>query len=387
MRLPFLRTKAAAPASGAKADAPQALRIPNWATPISSGAGDYAGQVRAAFLANPVAARAIRTITESAGGAPIISNPPGHPALALLRSCGFGASGPGLLETVAGHLLLHGNAYVDVACGADGLPAALFALRPERVSVEVDGDGWPVAHVYRVGTALRRYPVTGGDGAMPGLLHIRSFHPLDDQMGAGCLGAAAAAVAVHNSATQWNRALLDNAARPSGALMYQPGDGSTLNPEQFARLKDEMEAAFAGAANAGRPMLLEGGLSWQALSLSPAEMDFAGMREAAARDIALALGVPPLLLGMKGDNTYANYREANVALWRLTLLPLLGRLLGALAAHLDWWWPGLGFSVDRDAVPALAEDRERLWASVTAADFLSDAEKRQLLGLDVGAGA
>lgn len=387
MRLPFLRTKAAAEPQGRKADPGPRPVIPSWASPLISEGGGYAEQVRAAYLTNPVAARAIRMVTEGAGGAPILANPPGHPALALLASCGFGASGPGLLETLAGHLLLHGNAYVDVACGADGLPAALFALRPERVSVEVDGDGWPAAHVYRAGGAVRRYPVAGGVmGSVPGLLHIRSFHPLDDQLGAGCLGAAASAVAVHNAATRWNRALLDNAARPSGALVYQPGDGSTLSPDQFARLKAEMDAAFAGAANAGRPLLLEGGLSWQALSLSPAEMDFAGMREAAARDIALALGVPPLLLGLKGDNTYANYREANVALWRLTLLPLLSRLLGALAAHLGWWWPGLALSVDRDAVPALAEDRERLWASVSGADFLSDAEKRHLLGLQTEAG-
>jgi HK97 family phage portal protein len=379
MPFPFLRGRPAAPAVATKAAGP---RIPAWASPLSGGAGDYAGQVRAAFLSNPVAARAIRMVTEGAGGAPIISDPPDHPALMLLRSCGFGASGPGLIETLVGHLLLHGNAYVDVAVGADGLPAALFALRPERVSVEVDSDGWPVAHVYRVGTGMRQYPV-GGAG---GLLHIRSFHPLDDQLGAGCLGAAAAAVAVHNAATAWNRALLDNAARPSGALMYQPGDGSTLSPDQFARLRDEMETAFAGAANAGRPMLLEGGLSWQPLSLSPAEMDFAAMREAAARDIALALGLPPLLLGLKGDNTYANYREANVSLWRQTLLPLLTRVLGALSAHLGWWWPGLCLRVDLNAVPALAEDRERLWASVTAADFLTDNEKRQLLGLNLEKG-
>jgi HK97 family phage portal protein len=352
--------------------------VPAWATPVGDAAGGYAGQVRSAFLANPVASRAIRLVTEGAGGAPIISNPAGHPALALLASCGFGASGPGLIETLAGHLLLHGNAYVDVALGQDGLPAALFALRPERVSVEVDGSGWPAAHVYRAGGALRRYPAEPGGG----LLHIRSFHPLDDHHGAGCLAPAAGAVAVHNAAARWNQALLDNAARPSGALMYQPGDGSTLSPAQYERLRSEMEAAFSGAANAGRPMLLEGGLTWQALSLSPAEMDFAGMREAAARDIALALGVPPLLLGLKGDNTYANYREANVALWRLTLLPLLGRLLGALAAHLAWWWPGLNLAVDRDAISVLAEDRERLWASVTAADFLEAWEKRRILGLE-----
>jgi HK97 family phage portal protein len=375
MKLPFWRTKAAAPAP----------RVPSWAMPWQGGEAprSYEAQVRDSFLANPVAARAIRLVAEGAGGAPLVSNPPGHPALALLASAGFGASGPGLLETLAAQLLLHGNAFVEAAIGPDGLPAALFALRPERVTVESDSRGWPTGYLYRAGDMLTRYPAdTIGDRA--GLLHIRGFHPLDDHYGAGCLGAASGAVAVHNAAATWNRALLDNAARPSGALVYQPGDGSALSGEQFDRLKAEMEAAFSGAANAGRPMLLDGGLNWQPLSLTPAEMDFARARDTAAREIALAFGVPPLLLGLPGDATYANYKEANVALWRLTLLPLTARILSALSAHLQHWWPGLVLSVDRDAVPALSEDRERLWSQVSAADFLTDLEKRALLGLEAG---
>ena len=375
MKLPFWRTKAAAPAP----------RVPSWAMPWQGGEAprSYEAQVRDSFLANPVAARAIRLVAEGAGGAPLVSNPPGHPALALLASAGFGASGPGLLETLAAQLLLHGNAFVEAAIGPDGLPAALFALRPERVTVESDSRGWPTGYLYRAGDMLTRYPAdTIGDRA--GLLHIRGFHPLDDHYGAGCLGAASGAVAVHNAAATWNRALLDNAARPSGALVYQPGDGSALSGEQFDRLKAEMEAAFSGAANAGRPMLLDGGLNWQPLSLTPAEMDFARARDTAAREIALAFGVPPLLLGLPGDATYANYKEANVALWRLTLLPLTARILSALSAHLQHWWPGLVLSVDRDAVPALSEDRERLWSQVSAADFLTDLEKRMLLGLEAG---
>jgi HK97 family phage portal protein len=375
MKLPFWRTKAAAPMP----------RVPSWATPYQMGESprSYEAQVRASYLANPVAARAIRLISESAGGAPLVANPAGHPALALLASTGFGASGPGLLETLAAQLLLHGNAYVEAATGPDGLPAALFALRPERVTVEADAQGWPVGYVYRAGAAVTRYPAESlGDRA--GLLHIRAYHPLDDHYGVGCLAAAAGAVDLHNSAAKWNRALLDNAARPSGAIMYQPGDGSALSPEQYDRLKAEMETGFAGAANAGRPMLLEGGLSWQAMSLTPAEMDFARARDTAAREIALAFGVPPLLLGLPGDATYANYKEANVALWRLTLLPLTTRILSALSAHLQHWWPGLEVRVDRDAVPALSEDRERLWAQVSGAAFLSDAEKRAILGLEAG---
>ncbi len=372
----FWRTKAA-PA--------QTRRPPVWARAWTStdAPRDYASLVRESYLGNPVAARAIRMVAEGAGGAPLVSYPPRHPALSLLATPGTGASGPGLLETLAAQLLLHGNAYVEVSVGFDGLPQALYPLRPERVTVETDARGWPTGYLYRIGETVTRYPAeTIGDRV--GLLHIRAYHPLDDHYGAGCLGAAAGALDVHNAAAKWNKALLDNAARPSGALVYQPGDGSTLTTEQFERLRTEMEAGFSGAANAGRPMLLEGGLSWQALSLTPAEMDFAKARDTAAREIALAFGVPPVLLGLPGDATYSNYKEANVALWRLTLLPLLTRITGALSAHLRLWWPDLQLSVDRDAVPALAVDRELLWSQVGAATFITDAEKRVILGLDAG---
>ncbi|MCB2067957.1 MAG: phage portal protein, partial [Erythrobacter sp.] len=82
-----------------------------------------------------------------------------------------------------------------------------------------------------------------------------------------------------------------------------------------------------------------------------------------------------------GDNTYANYREANRALWRLTLLPLASKLLDGLSLGLAPWFPELALRVDLDRVTALSEDRERLWSQVTNADFLSDDEKRAMLGL------
>ena len=163
-------------------------------------------------------------------------------------------------------------------------------------------------------------------------------------------------------------------------MVYDPGDGAALSPDQFRRLKEEMEAGFAGAGNAGRPMLLEGGLKWQSLSLSPADMDFAGTKAAAAREIALAFGVPPMLLGLPGDSTHANYREANKALWRLTVLPLAGAILEALSTGLASDFPEARIEVDLDRVPALVEDRERLWAMVSRADFITAEEKRQMVG-------
>jgi HK97 family phage portal protein len=341
---------------------------------------DYARAVRTAYLDNPVAQRAVRLVAEGLAGAPLR---PTDPALARLIAAT--SAGQALLETLASHLLLHGNAYVQVLKDGRGRPAELFALRPERMQAVLGADGWPTGFVYRTGQTSLTIPLLDEDAA-PNLIHVRHFHPADDHYGAGCLSAAHQAVATHNAAAGWNRALLENAARPSGALVYEAAENAGLTADQFERLKAELAQAFAGSANAGRPMLLEGGLKWQPLSLSPADMDFATLKAAAARDVALAFGVPPMLLGLPGDSTYANYREANRALWRLTLLPLAGKLLAALREGLAPWFPEAVLAVDLDRVPALAEDRERLWAQVAAADFLSRDEKRAMLGIETGPG-
>ena len=104
--------------------------------------------------------------------------------------------------------------------------------------------------------------------------------------------AAATAIDIHNAASNWNKALLDNSARPSGALVYGNAD-TRMTADQFERLKAELEQGFVGARHAGRPLLLEGGLDWKPLSLSPKDMDFIEAKNSAAREIALALGVPP----------------------------------------------------------------------------------------------
>jgi HK97 family phage portal protein len=128
-------------------------------------------------------------------------------------------------------------------------------------------------------------------------------------------------------------------------------------------------------------MVLEGGLDWKTIALSPRDMDFVEARHAAARDIALAFGVPPMLLGLPGDNTYANLVEANRALWRQTIVPLVRRVADDLGAWLAPAFGGLTLTPDLDGIEALAEDRAALWARIGAADFLSDAEKRALLGI------
>ncbi len=334
----------------------------------------YERAIREGFLGNPIAQRAVRIVSEGVGQAPMTINDTSVSALVSATS-----AGQSLIETLAAQVLLHGNGYVQIVKDASGQPVELFALRPDRIKVIAGPDGWPCAYEYSVVGDRITIPIEDEDG-WPNIIQIKAMHPLDDHLGASALAAAQQAVAIHNAASEWNRALLENAARPSGALVYDAGDGAGLTTDQFERLKCELETAFSGSVNAGRPMLLDGGLKWQSMAMSPADMDFATLKSAAAREIALAFGVPPMLLGLPGDNTYSNYREANRALWRLTLLPLTEKLFAALQEGLAPWFPEAAITVDLDRITALSEDRERLWKQVSDAEFLSRAEKRQMLG-------
>ena len=117
------------------------------------------------------------------------------------------------------------------------------------------------------------------------------------------------------------------------------------------------------------------------MGFSPRDMDFAAGRDAAARDIALAFGVPPMLLGIPGDNTYSNYQEANRALARQTVLPLINRVIESFN---HWMQPVFGrdlhLSIDEDQVEGLAAEREKVWSRLSSAEFLSEDEKRQAVG-------
>lgn len=346
-----------------------------------SGRG-YASLVSQGFMRNPVVYRCVRLIAETANRVPLTVRVDGkvvseHPLKSLLQRPNGRQSGAEMLEAVYAYLQTAGNAYLQAGI-VDGGVKALFVLRPDRMRVVAGGDGWPVAYDYTAGGKTVR--ISQESVPLPGILHMALFHPMDDHYGMGPLEAAQTSLDIHNASAQWNKALLDNAARPSGALVYSAG-GGTLTEEQFRRLKEELEENFSGAANAGRPMVLDGGIDWKAIAMSPREMDFIEARHAAARDIALAFGVPPMLLGIPGDNTYSNMAEANRALWRQTLVPLVVRVSQELSLWLGPAFEGAEVVPDFDEVEALAEDRTALWARVGGAEFLSDAEKREMVGV------
>jgi HK97 family phage portal protein len=349
---------------------------PYW--PSASGSA----LVREGFMRNPVVHRCVRMIAEAAASLPLLlyegsDELDSHPLLALLTRPNPRQAGTEFMEALYCQLLVSGNAYVE-GIAAGGPVRELHLLRPGTVFAMTDEEGWPAAYEHR--SRNRRRRIEAGPGA-PGLLHLAQYNPASDFEGLPPLAAAHMALDIHNAASRWNKALLDNSARPSGALVYLQADGANLTADQFDRLKRELEDGYSGSARAGRPMLLEGGLDWKPMGYSPRDMDFAEARNGAARDIALAFGVPPMLLGIPGDNTYSNYQEANRVFWRQSVLPLASRVIAALGA---WLTQGTGGSIrldfDRDAVEALNPDREALWKRVGEAGFLTRDEQREAVG-------
>ena len=343
---------------------------------------DYASLAAEGFGKNAVAYRCVRMIAEAAASAPLVVFVDGvrndaHPVARLMAKPNPEQSGPEWLEGVYGALQTAGNAYVEAV--GEETPGELWSLRPDRVKIVPGRAGWPEAYEYAVGGRSVRIG-READGWMP-VIQLKLFHPTDDHYGFSPLEAAAFAIDVHNSSGAWNKALLDNAARPSGALVFSSKDGERLTEMQFQALKAELGEAHAGAANAGRPLVLEGGLDWKPMSMSPADMDFIAGKHAAAREIALAFEVPPQLLGIPGDATYANYREANAAFWRGTVIPLARKTAGALTGWLGGRFDGIRVEADLDAVPALQPERDALWARLSAASFLTDEERRRMAGV------
>ncbi|MBN9061323.1 MAG: phage portal protein [Rhizobiales bacterium 65-9] len=354
---------------------------------------DYAALAREGYQKNAVAFRCVRLVAESVASAPMLlfdgrRELDEHPFLALMSAPNPRDGGASFLEAIASYLLVAGNAYIESVL-VDGEPRELYALRPDRMRVVPGVGGWADAYDYTVEASTVRF--RQDRAPVPSILHLNFFHPLDDHYGLAPMEAAASALDIHNAAGQWNKALLDNAARPSGALVYAAGDHAHLSDAQFARLKAELEENFQGAVNAGRPLLLEGGLDWKPLSLSPKDMDFIEAKAAAAREIALAFGVPPMLIGLPGDATYANYQEANRAFWRQTVTPLALRIARALLQWLKPAWPdarNLRAEIDLDQIPALSEERKALWDRVlSAGEVLSEDERRSALGYGARASA
>lgn len=354
---------------------------------------DYAQFAHEAYAKNVVAHRAISMVACAAASIPYVlyqktktgrRELSAHAVLSLLARPNPMQSANDFLQALYHYKMISGNAYVHAVSPAGEVPRELYLLRPDRVQVIAGKNAAPAAYRYTVGEKSVDFPVDRISGHSR-VLHLKNFHPTNDWYGLSPIEAAAYAIDQHNQSSHWNQALMQNGARPSGALIVKSENGGgVLSEDQYNRVKLQIDEQFAGSANAGRPLLLEGGLDWKEMSLSPRDMDFIAGKNASARDIALAFGVPPQLLGIPGDNTYNNFQEARVSLWEQTILPMAANAADALN---HWLLPmfgeGLELVPNTDDILPLAIRNQAIWDRVEKATFLTEDEKRAAVGYGV----
>lgn len=294
----------------------------------------------------------------------------------------------GLIEHLASFYLLHGNAFIELVPGASQGFAQLYPIRPEHMRIVPGADGWVQKYVYRPGTGAEKHWPVDIERGKAAILHIADFAPDDDLWGRGALKSVEKELDVYDNCFDYARALLKNGAMPSGAMKYAPQVAAgepqpSLTEEQFQRLKQQLTRQTE-MGNKGKPMILDGGLDWVAFSWNLVDMQAEELRNGAARSIALGFGVPPMILGIPGDNTYANYREANRALYRNAVIPLARKIYGAIGRWLGAWTQQreLTLDIDEDKIYALAEELTENYQRLESSRFLTLDEKREAAGYD-----
>lgn len=309
-----------------------------------------------------------------------------HPLLNLLNSPSPQQAGSAFMESIVSHLLLSGNAYIEAVFNSLGQVQELYSLRPDRMRIIASSSGIE-AYEYMVGTHRKQYPVNPQTGSSQ-ILHIKLFHPLHDWYGLSPIEAAACSIDQHNAVSNHNLALLQNGGRPSGAFVIKPTNHSSpLTEQQRSQLREDIQEFYQGSKNAGKILMMEGDFSWQDMGLSPKDLDFISGKYVSAREICQAFGVPPILAGIPGDATFANYKEARFHLWEDTILPLLDHLVAEMNLWLtQFFGKDLRLGYDHDSIAALSPKREAAWAKVCTADFLTINEKRQAVGYSPIAG-
>lgn len=352
----------------------------------------YSESARDGYLKNVVAYHCINTIAKSVASIPIIlkvkgedkEDPTKEPLLKLLMRPNATQSYSGFITNLVMYRLISGNAYIRVNQVSTRKIMDMALMRPDYVSIEVK-DSIPVAYKYMIDGKIFIYPIDQ-ETFESEVLHLKEPHPLNNLYGLSPIGSAMMAVDQHNAAGEWNKNLLENEARPTGAICVRnPGDGSPGPTQtQIDDIAKMFNEKYAGYRNAGKIPVLSFEMLWQNMGMNPGEMEWLSGKESNARDICLAFNYPAFLLGLPGGATYNNMAEAKLALYEEAVIPLAKSIMDELSYFLSTLTlQEVKIDLDLDQVSALMPRREIARANARSdfqAGLISINEARQEMG-------
>jgi HK97 family phage portal protein len=307
-----------------------------------------------------------------------------HPALELLASPGTGQSQSSLLYSYVAWKLITGSSYMYLNNGETGEtqdfskpPIELNMLASDRMKI-VPGDKGIQKYEYSANGQTQSFPVdmlTGDSNVM----FSKFFNPTDDFYGLSPMQALAKNIDMYESALNWNKGLLDNSARPSGMFTWT-GEGNPT-ADQIADIR-KMIKDNTGEDNAGKP-LFGGKLDFKQMSLSPKDMEFMLLKSVTQKDITRGYKVPPILLNIGSDATFANMADARLALWDEAIIPLLKCFVSEFNMNVMPRYQGNELlELNLDNITALEPRRQKQWDRAQSADFLTFNERRNIVGYE-----
>ena len=305
-----------------------------------------------------------------------------HPLMRILHrtspTTGFSAH----QYAVASFLGIAGNAYIEKVAPETGpnkgLPFELHVQRPDQIKFVLDGDTKElIGYALEInGKVIKEWPIDSITG-LSDLLHVKKFHPTNDIEGLSPVEPAAKSIDTSNEALTWNKSLLQNDARPGTMFIF---DGA-LGDDQFKRLQMQLDKKMSGSENAGKNLIVEGQMKdARPFGFNPKEMDFLEGNWDLARQVCMAFGVPSMLIGIPGESTYNNFKEAREYFWDTTIFFYLQLLKDE---YNNWFFPDddkTFIEYILDDVPALEPRRKEKWEMVNTSEFLTINEKREELG-------
>ena len=226
-------------------------------------------------------------------------------------------------ETLMTHLLLWGNAYAQIIRNGKGEIIALYPLMPDRMTVDRDKNG----RLYYKYTKSNDDAPTMENGSVyldpSDVLHVPGLG-FDGLVGYSPIAMAKNAIGLAIAAEEYGSKFYANGAAPSGVLEHP---GTLKDP---ARVRDSWNSTFGGSSNSHKVAVLEEGMKYTPISISPNEAQFLETRKFQINEIARIFRVPPHMVGDLEKSSFSNIEQQSLEFVKYTLDPWVVRWEQAL---------------------------------------------------------
>ena len=217
-------------------------------------------------------------------------------------------------ETLMTHLLLWGNAYAQIIRNGKGEVVALYPLMPNRMSVDRDAHGQLYYTYTRASDEAKT--MTGTTVLLPpsDVLHIPGLG-FDGLVGYSPIAMAKNAIGLAIATEEYGAKFFANGAAPSGVLEHP---GTIKDP---SRVREAWMSQFGGSANSGKVAVLEEGMKYTPISISPEQAQFLETRKFQINEIARIFRIPPHMVGDLEKSSFSNIEQQSLEFVKYTLDP------------------------------------------------------------------